>query len=306
MGVRRISVGGTLARVGLDAFIRSAREIAEQGKFDSFAGIISNPELNAFFREDGKRRATPEPQRGRPDHRPADRPARRHDAGRPASRRRARRALRARREARSGAARRGPVATPCAATTRSGPTCPMGRSRTWRRFPPGSTSAQARGSVSPTPASSGASGRAVGIVDADGDPPGHAGDRGRPHRLSSGAAAHAARHRGAVPAGALRIRDARATGATNGSATLSTRPRAARRCVYGFTFEGIFRAAHDQPRAATATPPGSPCSTANGRRANARSSAGSIRIISIRTGMQRQSLAALNRQMGSTAACPGD
>ena len=59
MGVRRISVGGTLARVAMDAFIRSAREIAEQGKFDSFSGIVSNPELNTFFREDGKRRATP-------------------------------------------------------------------------------------------------------------------------------------------------------------------------------------------------------------------------------------------------------
>ncbi len=58
MGVRRISVGGTLARVAMDAFIRSAREIAEQGKFDSFSGIVPNPELNAFFREDGKRRAT--------------------------------------------------------------------------------------------------------------------------------------------------------------------------------------------------------------------------------------------------------
>jgi 2-methylisocitrate lyase-like PEP mutase family enzyme len=59
MGVRRISIGGTLARVAMNAFILSAREIAEQGKFDSFAGIISNPELNGFFREDGKRRATP-------------------------------------------------------------------------------------------------------------------------------------------------------------------------------------------------------------------------------------------------------
>ncbi len=42
MGVRRISVGGSLARVAMDAFIRSAREIAEEGKFDSFAGIVSN------------------------------------------------------------------------------------------------------------------------------------------------------------------------------------------------------------------------------------------------------------------------
>ena len=49
MGVRRISVGGTLARVAMNAFIKSATEIAKQGKFDSFAGIISNAELNKFF-----------------------------------------------------------------------------------------------------------------------------------------------------------------------------------------------------------------------------------------------------------------
>jgi 2-methylisocitrate lyase-like PEP mutase family enzyme len=49
MGVRRISVGGTLSRVAMDAFIKSARAIAEQGTFDSFAGIVSNTELNKFF-----------------------------------------------------------------------------------------------------------------------------------------------------------------------------------------------------------------------------------------------------------------
>ena len=49
MGVRRISVGGTLARVAMNAFIKSAREIADAGKFDSFAGVVSNAELNAFF-----------------------------------------------------------------------------------------------------------------------------------------------------------------------------------------------------------------------------------------------------------------
>jgi 2-methylisocitrate lyase-like PEP mutase family enzyme len=59
MGVRRISVGGTLARVAMDAFLRSAREIANDGKFDSFVGVLPNAELNAFFREDGKRRTTP-------------------------------------------------------------------------------------------------------------------------------------------------------------------------------------------------------------------------------------------------------
>jgi 2-methylisocitrate lyase-like PEP mutase family enzyme len=57
MGVRRISVGGTLARVAWHAAIRSAREIAEAGRFDSFDGIISNADLNAFFRDDARSRA---------------------------------------------------------------------------------------------------------------------------------------------------------------------------------------------------------------------------------------------------------
>ena len=52
MGVRRISVGGTLSRVAMDAFIKSARQIATEGRFDSFAGVIGNAELNAFFESD--------------------------------------------------------------------------------------------------------------------------------------------------------------------------------------------------------------------------------------------------------------
>ncbi len=55
MGVRRISVGGSLARVAMHAFIRTATEIAKDGKFDGFAGLISNPELNKFFAEDRKK-----------------------------------------------------------------------------------------------------------------------------------------------------------------------------------------------------------------------------------------------------------
>lgn len=55
MGVRRISVGGSLARVAMHAFIRVATEIAHDGKFDGFAGLISNPELNKFFSEDRKK-----------------------------------------------------------------------------------------------------------------------------------------------------------------------------------------------------------------------------------------------------------
>jgi 2-methylisocitrate lyase-like PEP mutase family enzyme len=56
MGVRRISVGGTLSRVAMHAFIKSARTIAQEGMFDSFAGVIPNAELNKFFADDRKRR----------------------------------------------------------------------------------------------------------------------------------------------------------------------------------------------------------------------------------------------------------
>jgi 2-methylisocitrate lyase-like PEP mutase family enzyme len=55
IGVRRISVGGSLARVAMHAFIRAATEIAKDGKFDDFAGLISNAELNKFFSEDRKK-----------------------------------------------------------------------------------------------------------------------------------------------------------------------------------------------------------------------------------------------------------
>ena len=52
MGVRRISVGGSLSRVAMHAFIQVATEIATQGKFDGFAGLTSNAELNKFFTAD--------------------------------------------------------------------------------------------------------------------------------------------------------------------------------------------------------------------------------------------------------------
>ena len=55
MGVRRISVGGTLARVAWTAITQSARQIAETGKFESLAGVMPNSELNALFRADRRR-----------------------------------------------------------------------------------------------------------------------------------------------------------------------------------------------------------------------------------------------------------
>lgn len=51
MGVRRISVGSSLARCAWTGFVRAAREIAESGTFSGFGGLISYGELNSFFKE---------------------------------------------------------------------------------------------------------------------------------------------------------------------------------------------------------------------------------------------------------------
>jgi 2-methylisocitrate lyase-like PEP mutase family enzyme len=57
LGVRRISVGGALARVAWGGFMRAAKEIATQGRFDAFANAVPMAEINGFFRDDLKRRA---------------------------------------------------------------------------------------------------------------------------------------------------------------------------------------------------------------------------------------------------------
>lgn len=49
LGVRRISVGGALARVAMDSFLRTAQQIAQEGRFDGFADIVSNAELDRRF-----------------------------------------------------------------------------------------------------------------------------------------------------------------------------------------------------------------------------------------------------------------
>jgi 2-methylisocitrate lyase-like PEP mutase family enzyme len=56
LGVRRVSVGGALARTAWGGFVRTARLLAEQGRFDGFADAAPNQELNAIFREDMQRR----------------------------------------------------------------------------------------------------------------------------------------------------------------------------------------------------------------------------------------------------------
>ena len=52
MGVRRISVGGALARSAWGGFIRMAKEIAEQGTFTGFKDAANGGELNGFFTKD--------------------------------------------------------------------------------------------------------------------------------------------------------------------------------------------------------------------------------------------------------------
>ena len=50
LGVRRVSVGGALARSAWGGFIQAARTLSEQGRFD-FAQAASGQGLNGFFRE---------------------------------------------------------------------------------------------------------------------------------------------------------------------------------------------------------------------------------------------------------------
>jgi 2-methylisocitrate lyase-like PEP mutase family enzyme len=49
LGVRRISVGGALARTAWGGFMRAARMLAEHGRFDEFAQAARGDDLNALF-----------------------------------------------------------------------------------------------------------------------------------------------------------------------------------------------------------------------------------------------------------------
>src|SRR5512144_1299326 len=49
LGVRRISVGGSLARTAWTGFLAAAREIAEQGTFAGLARAIPGADMNRFF-----------------------------------------------------------------------------------------------------------------------------------------------------------------------------------------------------------------------------------------------------------------
>lgn len=50
LGVRRISVGGSLARMAWVGFMKAAKEMAEQGTFSEFTNGYSGGELNKMFK----------------------------------------------------------------------------------------------------------------------------------------------------------------------------------------------------------------------------------------------------------------
>src|ERR671930_2010971 len=53
LGVRRVSVGGALARVAYGALLRAAREMAVDGTFEVLGEAVPHAEMNAFFRDGG-------------------------------------------------------------------------------------------------------------------------------------------------------------------------------------------------------------------------------------------------------------
>ncbi|WP_336213469.1 isocitrate lyase/PEP mutase family protein [Nonomuraea sp. LPB2021202275-12-8] len=54
LGVRRVTVGGSIARATYRHLLRAARELAEQGTFSYADGQLSQTDLNDLFRQTGK------------------------------------------------------------------------------------------------------------------------------------------------------------------------------------------------------------------------------------------------------------
>ncbi len=64
LGVRRISVGGALARAAWTGALTAAREIAEHGTFTALSAATPSSELNAFFPARPRATAGPAPRAG--------------------------------------------------------------------------------------------------------------------------------------------------------------------------------------------------------------------------------------------------
>jgi 2-methylisocitrate lyase-like PEP mutase family enzyme len=54
LGVRRISVGGSLARCAWTSFLEAARAIAVSGSFSGLDGLATNAILNKLHGEEGR------------------------------------------------------------------------------------------------------------------------------------------------------------------------------------------------------------------------------------------------------------
>jgi 2-methylisocitrate lyase-like PEP mutase family enzyme len=52
LGVRRVSLGSSLARTAWTGFMRAARTLADKGEFSGLDGVVPFGELNEFFRHD--------------------------------------------------------------------------------------------------------------------------------------------------------------------------------------------------------------------------------------------------------------
>jgi len=52
LGVRRISVGGALARAAWTGFLQAAKEIAERGTFTGLGRAVPFAEINRLFTEE--------------------------------------------------------------------------------------------------------------------------------------------------------------------------------------------------------------------------------------------------------------
>lgn len=57
LGVRRVSLGGLLARMAWSGVMRAARDLAEHGRFDAFADAVPYRDLETFFAADAGRRS---------------------------------------------------------------------------------------------------------------------------------------------------------------------------------------------------------------------------------------------------------
>jgi 2-methylisocitrate lyase-like PEP mutase family enzyme len=56
LGVRRVSVGGALARAAWGGFVRASEDLAKFGRFEGFAGATPHGELQRFFTSGSKAR----------------------------------------------------------------------------------------------------------------------------------------------------------------------------------------------------------------------------------------------------------